>query len=207
MQSQSTSLNVVIVPPSNISNQAIELSDIVSGWDTYFKLSESGPFPHISLYQAEFPVANIDAIRSKLLAYASAKRSFDISPISEVYKLEDKDFFEVQYLPTDELYELHKDILELLNPLRQGLLRSRDKERFAKLSPDLQKNLEDWGYRLTGSAFRPHLTLARLRDPENVSNASLPKKDFNFQVSQIGLFELGDHGTCVKMIETYKLDG
>jgi hypothetical protein len=197
--------DIVIVPPRNINGQAIELSHSLAAWDTYFTLDEAGPFPHISLYQTEFPLDNLEAVKSKLLLYSKHKKSFNIQPVEGTYRKEDKDFVEVQYEPSKELYKLHTEIRELLNPLRNGLMRARDKERLNQVSEIQRENLENWGYRLTGSEFRPHLSLTRLKNPDAMSVSNIQQKDFNFNVGQIGIYDLGEHGTCIRKVATYDL--
>jgi 2'-5' RNA ligase len=197
-------LDIVIFPPLNIINNAIDISNFLTG-KGYFTLDEEGPYPHISLYQAEFPVENLEMIKSRLHNIAKSQKHFSIKPPPEPYKKEDKDFIEVSYEKSGELYQLQREILESLNPLRNGLLRTRDKERYNQLSREQRENLDNWGYRSVGNEFRPHLTLTRLKNPDSISGHNLPKKEFSFRVSQIGIFHLEEYGTCIKKVAIYDL--
>jgi hypothetical protein len=198
-------LNIAIVPRQDISNQAIDLSHSIESWGTYFTLSENSPIPHISIYKAEFPIPNISEIERRMRNYVKNLKRFSIEPVAEVYRKEDRDFVEVQYVPSISLSRLQTDIVKLLNPLRDGLIRIKDKDRLEQLSKEEQENLQNWGDRTVSSQFRPHLTLSRLKDPNSMSPSNLPQKDFSFEVNKIGIFELGDHGTCIKQIGVYRV--
>jgi 2'-5' RNA ligase len=202
---QSRPYDIVIFPPDSIRAKAIELSDHLSQFDTYIRLSKNGPYPHISLYQAEFPLVNLDKVKTKLTEYVKSKKIFSISPIDQVYQPGGRGYLEVQYPPVGKLLELHQEVIELLNPLREDLMREAEKARFDSLPEDQQENIKKWGYSFTGPYFRPHITLARLKDESPAALASLDKKDFSFNVGQIGIFELGPHGTCVQKVAVYDL--
>jgi 2'-5' RNA ligase len=198
--------DIVIFPPPEIRDQAIDLSKFASKWGTYFELSDNGPFPHISMYQAEFPLSNLNDIKSKLASFASSANRFSLSPIDGIYKQEDQTYLEVQYEASEVLVKFQTEIMELLNRFRNGLLRDSDKNRFADLSEEQKSNLKEWGYRLNGESFRPHMTISRLNSPDQVELNEFTEMNFNFTASQIGLFKLGPHGTCVEEVALFDLN-
>ncbi|MBI2043128.1 hypothetical protein HYT25_01950 [Candidatus Pacearchaeota archaeon] len=68
MEEGLTSLNIAVIPPLEIRNKAIEFSEGVSlKFLSEFVLNNEDKIPHISLYQAGFPLRNIgkieDAVR------------------------------------------------------------------------------------------------------------------------------------------------
>jgi hypothetical protein len=200
-------LDVVICPPRIIQQNAIDISHSLAHWDTNFTLTEEGPFPHISLYQAQFPMGNLPEIKLRLNNYAKLVKAFTVKPVPELYEKEDVNYIEVSYEKSIELSKLQFGVIELLNSLRDGLLRARDKERYYQVSPIQRENLDKWGYRSVGDAFRPHLSLTSLKNPDSVSTHGILRKKFAFAVNQIGLFQLGEHGTCINKIALYDLSG
>ena len=56
---KSQPFNIVIVPPKEISQQAIKLSRKFKGSKSLFVLNQKNKFPHLSLYMLELPLINL----------------------------------------------------------------------------------------------------------------------------------------------------
>jgi len=111
-------------------------------------------------------------------------------------------------LPKDwaeDLNELQKKIIKLLNPLREGQMREKDKARISEMTKTEQKNLKLYGYRSVGANFFPHLTFSKLEKFDKSALSNIDKSNFSFKVNKIGFFYLGDYGTCRKLIEIFDL--
>ncbi|MEK7173374.1 MAG: 2'-5' RNA ligase family protein [Patescibacteria group bacterium] len=205
MKCESTSLNIEISPPAGISQRAISVSQAFKSRSSLFVLDNKNYFPHISLYMTEFPLENIKEISKNLKQLASETKPFIIE--STGYKQDNDGYIYVSYQISLKIKKLQTDIVKLLNPLRRGLIRKNDKLRIrlGKYSKAQQKNVQLYGYRGVGNEFNPHLTFAKLETFDKTALSLIPKYDFSFEASKIGLFYLGDYGTCHKPIKIFNL--
>jgi hypothetical protein len=97
-------------------------------------------------------------------------------------------------------------VLDALNPVRDGM-REKDKTRMMEATGVVRQNLEQYGYRGIGDLFRPHITLSRLEIENDDSLESLGNLTaYDGVFPKIGLFEMGDNGTCVRKIAEFKLE-
>jgi len=56
--------------------------------------------------------------------------------------------------------------------------------------------------------YAPHLTFTRFKsDHPEIVESLPPKEDFGGTYIAIGLFEMGDNGTCVKKVGAWELQG
>jgi hypothetical protein len=117
-------------------------------------------------------------------------------------------YINASYETPAELSRLQEQIISGVNPLRDGL--TPEEETLLKTATGQKKeNIEEYGYKSVGELFVPHLTLTRFIDPTTVAEPdSLPPlSDFDGQFSEIGLFEVGEHGTCIREIARFALVG
>lgn len=113
-------------------------------------------------------------------------------------------YIDVEY-HREALVSLQNEVLGAVNPLRDGL-RDNDKARLADATGAIRENLETYGYRGVGESFRPHITFTRFADNKIVDTSELPPVgDFNGAFDKLGLFEMGDNGTCVRKIVEFPL--
>ena len=73
----------------------------------------------------------------------------------------------------------------------------------SKYSKAQQKNIQLYGYWGIGDEFNPHLTFTKLETFDKTALSLIPKHNFSFEASKIGLFYLGDYGTCHKPIKIF----
>lgn len=72
-------------------------------------------------------------------------------------------------------------------------------------TPLQKKNILQYGYRSVGQSYTPHLTFTRVRNPQRKVRLATPPQKFSFTASKIGLFYLGQHGTCRKEVMKFNL--
>jgi len=203
---KSKSLNIVIYPPREIFQKAITVSEQFNKKEKgLFALNDKNYFPHITIYMAEFPVHNIPKIKKVLRDFIITTKSFHM--ISLKYYHSDDGYIFVDYKKSPELKNLQKKIVNLLNPLREDLLRAKDVDRMNDLDKNSLefKNIKRYGYRSVGENFSPHLTFTKLAISNNSLLAKIAEFDFSFKFDQLGLFYLGEYGTCHDLIEIFKI--
>ena len=81
-----------------------------------------------------------------------------------------------------------------------------DKVAFSSYPAEEQKSLTLYGYLNAMNLFRPHLTITRLQEG-NVALAAQRLKGvtFTFRAKTLALCQLGEHGTCGKLLEEFEL--
>lgn len=114
-------------------------------------------------------------------------------------------YVDVEYEKSGQLIQLQQKVVAALNPIRDGM-REKDKARMAEATGLALANFEQYGYKYVGELFRPHITFTRLSEEKPDFEAVLPAlSSFDGAFTRIGLFEMGDNGTCVREIGSWEL--
>ena len=203
MNAKTKPFNVAIYPPAEISKRVIAISKKLKNKNGLFVLDGKNYFPHITLYMTEFPLKNMVKIKKLLKQFAVKTKPFEIS--SSKYRQNTDGYIDVDYKKSKNINEFQKKIIKLLNPLREGQMREKDKARISEMTKAEQKNLKLYGYRSVGDKFFPHLTFSKLEKFDKSALLNIDKSNFSFKVNKIGFFYLGDYGTCHKLIEIFDL--
>jgi len=203
MNAKTKPFNVAIYPPAEISKRVIAISKKLKNKNGLFVLDGKNYFPHITLYMTEFPLKNMVKIKKLLKQFAVKTKPFEIS--SSKYRQNTDGYIDIDYKKSKNINEFQKKIIKLLNPLREGQIREKDKARISEMTKAEQKNLKLYGYRSVGDKFFPHLTFSKLEKFDKSALLNIDKSNFSFKVNKIGFFYLGDYGTCHKLIEIFDL--
>jgi len=198
----SKSYDVVLVPETRIAEQAIQLSTKLAECDSYFTLDGKTYFPHLSLYMLQLNEAGLSKALDFLKDVASKTKA--VKATAHDYHYEN-DYLDVEYPRTEDFSELQKIILEGLNPIRDGL-REREKVRLQTATGAERENILSYGYRSIGEQFYPHLTFTHFKSNQEAVLTTLPSKETFIGIfPTLGLYEMGDHGTCVREVMTWPL--
>lgn len=203
-------LNIALIPPKNISDVVIQISKKISEeFETYFALDGINFFPHMTIYSPEYPKESLVGILDKLEEVTRELNPITLAPIK--ISAEEKGYLDIEMENSIEILDLHKYIIEVFNGFRRGHLRDKykDEEYLSKLSIGEQQNIEVYGYPLVLDFFRPHLTITRFVD-ESLNTkikGEIESSLHPFQVDEIGIFEMGENGTCVNLVRKFKLNG
>lgn len=200
---KSKPFNIAIYPPVEISKKAIGVSKKLKNKNSLFVLDGKNYFPHITLYMTEFPLKNVAKIRKLLKQFAAKTKPFGIN--SSKYRQNKDGYIDVAYRRSKNIDEFQKKVIKLLNPLREGLMREKDKARMSEMTKAEQKNLKLYGYRSVSGNYFPHLSFTKLEKFDKSALSHIDKSNFSFKVGRIGFFYRGDYGTCRKLIEIYNL--
>jgi hypothetical protein len=117
---------------------------------------------------------------------------------------QEEGFFAVEYPRTGALERLQTEAIAALNPLRAGL-RERDQAKLDIVSPAERQNLEQFGYRFAGAGFRPHLTFTWFKEPAPAVEGLPPAADFSGAYPDLGLYEVGPKGACIRQLGIWPL--
>lgn len=195
--------NFAIIPPKGISEKAIGMSKEIANHGSLFVLDGIGLFPHVSLYHVGFDPQNLPEIIQRTAEALKTARPFRL--ISDSYRAVEGVWIDVSYEKSDDIMRLHTAIIDATKDLRFGKGKENDCENFRDLSEERKNNLLACGWSEAFGLFSPHLTFSKLREKHGEILQILPQEDFSFLVDRIGLFELGDYGTCTKLIHEFRL--
>lgn len=191
-----------MVPEKRLAQEAINLSQALRSQGVHFTLNGESYFPHLSLYMLQLSSDNLNNATQILRKIAHATQVIEVSPVGYHYENE---YIDIEYTKTNELSELQKKVIEGLNPIRNGL-REKDKERLENATGEEKENILKYGYRSIGNRFNPHLTFTRFTsDQQNSLQILPPEKVFEGQYTQLGLYEMGNNGTCVQEVRKWDL--
>lgn len=194
--------DVVILPSSELAAKAIVASIRLSELGSLFTLEDGKQFPHASLYMFQLNDNNLAAVKEVLANIASNNRELHLTPSGYVQK---QGYIDVGYAVTSELNKLQQQVLEAIQPLADGM-RDKDKQRMLEARGLALQNYQKYGYKYIGELFRPHITFTRFPSEEETPEAEKLLTDlanFEGEFMKLGLFEMGDNGTCIRKIATF----
>lgn len=198
----SISCDIVILPSPSLAAAAITASQTLRQFDSLFVLKDGECFPHISLYMLQLQTVDLLKAEASLSAIAQA------CPVMYLHALRYASatgFVDAEYEKSPELIRLQDTVIRALNPIRDGM-RKKDIERMRTAHGVALENFQTYGYKYVGELFRPHLTLSRFKNDNPRALEVLGQlSDFGGACLQLGIFEMGDNGTCVRKIKTFDL--
>lgn len=200
--SKSRPYDVVLVPEASLSHEAIRLGDTLKERGTYFTLDRTSFYPHLSLYMLQLDEAGLEEALKRLAALETETKPVQASADHYHYSY---DYLDVEYAKSEELTALQQKVIEALNPVRDGL-RENDKARLETATGEERSNILEYGYRSVGNQFKPHLTFTRFTSDQKEVIPSLPlPQTFDGTYDALGIFEMGEHGTCARLVKAWDL--
>lgn len=194
--------DIVILPSDELANRAVAMSADLQKFNSLFQLSPTGPFPHASLYMTQLKVDDLEKAKEILASIAANTSLLDLTATRYDQA---EGYIDADYARIDLLNQLQMTVVEAINPIRDGL-RENDKARLLTTTGKVRENLEKYGYRGVGELFRPHMTFTRFADGQAIDTSVLPRpSEFSGQFIKLGLFEMGDNGTCIRKIADFNL--
>ncbi|EKD56071.1 MAG: hypothetical protein ACD_58C00305G0009 [uncultured bacterium] len=174
-------------------------------------LSSSHTIPHISLYICAINKEDFDSVCSKLKQIQF--KPFSIS-FEKIMVEKDKMYYHLAIKVDNKLNKLHEEIVDLINPIRDGLIRQKDTVRLKEgyFSQKQIESINKYGYYMVKDLFNPHITLGicktkdsnKLIDELTKKISNIKSKSFEVKEITVGLFREEDD---TKVIEkTIRLD-
>ena len=203
---ESLLLNVAIIPPDRVTDEAIELSEKAYALGGLFELNRTTRFPHVTIFMARFSRSEIDAVRGILATMVPTLEEQALSHCG--YHVSENKYYEISYVKTSGLERTQGMIARELRELRYAPGNPVIEDYFGEYSGDTKESAEKWGYDLFGHQYRPHLTLTRFPAESQIDlQASLPASpnDLSFSLSNIGLFRADELGAARELVAEWKL--
>src|SRR3989344_6417882 len=176
-------LNVAVIPPKNVSDFAIEISKKFSrDLETEFALDGKEFNPHITCYPVEYPQRNLLKVSEYVESIAGEDRKFLVNLTGLEISQEGNAFsVGIAVVKNKEIDNLHRGIIEKLNPLREGHLREvyKNPNYIEKFPPDkreiMKKILSDVGYARVLDVYDPHISITQFKPEVKRSDIDIPE--------------------------------
>lgn len=196
--------DVVILPNDELANKAISASQKLAPLGGLFTLEIGKYFPHASLYMLQLKEDDLENVKSLLAEIASKTSILNLKASNYEQK---EAYVDVEYARNEQTDSLQQQVVATLNPIRDGM-REKDKARMLEATGLALENFQNYGYKYVGELFRPHITFTRFGNEQPTAQELLPElATFNGTFTKLGLFEMGDNGTCVRKIAEFDLSG
>lgn len=161
-------LNVILLPDNTTSKRLIGLSEQVANKvNVKYKLDRNDRPPHLSLYSARYPLYNLAKISLVMEELAAVAKGVEVE-LRGYSVFSGYLFYDV--VRSRGLMKLHEAVVDTLNPLREGLI-SEDQKSLFGLTKKQEDAILKYGYVSVKDTFMPHVTLARLSDPNQAEEA------------------------------------
>ena len=196
--------DVVILPNNELAEKAMAASQRLAPLGSLFTLEIGKYFPHASLFMLQLKEDDIEIVKSLLAEIASKtdKLNLKASNFDQAHA-----FIDVEYARNEQIDALHQQVIAALNTVRDGM-REKDKARMLEATDLALENFQNYGYKNVGELFRPHITFTRFNEEQPTAESLLPKISiFDGSFTKLGLFEMGNNGTCVRKIAEFDLLG
>jgi len=199
--------DIVLLPTLELENKAIQASNATSKYDSFFTLEIGRFYPHMSIYMFQLNDSDISKVEEVLAKIA--KGTGVINALATTYSLGTgfgAGYVDPEYEVTEELSNLQNKVVEAVNPIRAGM-RESDVRKMQDAEGSKLENLKKYGYPAIGDLFRPHITLTRLKEYNPRVLELLPQdvSTFSGEFDRLGLFEMGENGTCIRKIAEFSL--
>lgn len=203
MKTVSKPLLIGIAIPKRLAKEVGKLSSILKKHGGLYTVYDRNYIAHITLYAAEFPVQNMVKVKDALRTVIHCEKALSLQ--SNIYRQNKFGYVDIAYTNSAALRTLQHKIVEVLNPLREGLLTKNAQEYLPMVSKIQKHNFLTYGYDYVGKNFIPHLTLSKLTEFDAGALADLERGNFSFLVNKICIFELGKYNTCKKSVACFHL--
>jgi hypothetical protein len=199
---------IALLPDEELTEKTLIASANLHILDVLVTLEMGKYFPHLSLYMCQLRIKDMPKIEETLRSVARAQPVLSLNAskysVSEGYAA---GYVDPEYQVTEELRKLQRTVVEGINPLRDGMM-AKDLLKPQDADGLMLENLQKYGFAPIGKLFRPHITLTRLKDSNADVLSLLPDVGtFNGTFDRLGIFEMGDNGTCITQLSEFQLVG
>ncbi len=172
--------NIAIIPPEDICNRAISISQNLFEYGGIFKLGKKINFPHVTIGHLECSdEIFLGSIINNTQKITKQINKFDI--VQDKYDIYKNEWVFVSFMLSNALRDVEQQIKNIL------------------MINNIEKTSKDF------DDFPAHITFSRMSIDDVFDIGILPKYDFSFTVDKIGIFELGEHGINKRLLKEFKL--
>lgn len=192
--SELVALDVAVLPPREVSQEAIRISALLPAADFQGLRLDEGHRPHITLMQLFARVNELDEVHTRV---DEVMRDYGRLPLRVTGGGQGASSVWMAVEKTPQLVELHERVMETLRGLERP-----DGSPAAFFDEDARLRDVLWvaGYRLKSSFhhFVPHITLGHAARPPDIP-------PFAFDAEAVAVCHLGRFCTCRTILREWKL--
>lgn len=198
-------LNFALNLPDQVRAWSIALSQEMSRrYDSHFVLGKNENHPHITVCTIDFHNGHMQRVLDAVEQLAA-----ETNPLTcTVQRIEThQGYIGVEVIKSSTLMHFHEQAVKLMAPLRAQ--QHGDEANYGMTFTDEQiANMEQYGYPDAMQLYNPHFTITRLTDEPQAEKLvpSIQVCVSEFTVRSIGIYTMGDHGTCKKLFGEFMLD-
>lgn len=201
--------NVVITFNRSLTNRFIQISKIINQTiSSKIVLNITDQIPHLTLYMTKYPEKNIEKVLEKIDELAKKTKVFEMEFNSKSCHSSGTVF--IDPVMSKDLYSLHSSLVNILNPLREGLY-NEDELNLPGRGEKAKNSLMNFGMWAVKKDYIPHVSVGRIENPQKEAKIALSAipEEINFKtlVNEISFVERGPNGTCKKILKTFPLKG
>jgi len=192
---QLLALDVAVLPPPDVRQQAIQLSAALPVEGSHGLRLDEHHLPHITLMQAFIRAEELDAVLDRMAGVLRGRTPMTIG-ITGVGHNGDTLFLTVDRTP--ELMALHEELMEALRGYERP---GGTPAAFVGADARVGDILWVTGYRLKSSfhAYEPHITLGHGEHAPAI-------EPFSFEATTIAACQLGRFCTCQRILRGWELE-
>ncbi|MBN1618291.1 hypothetical protein JW887_03025 [Candidatus Dojkabacteria bacterium] len=179
MENQST-LNAVFSISEPLKSEIIKISlEIKEKYGSTWWLDNKQYYLHLPLYLFACNKSSVPKAIEAGEKFAAKLEPIEVK-VEDLFKSHGG-LIMIKFSLPEKLYQYHIESLEIFNPIRNGCLRDKmkNKEFLEKLSDTERKNIDDYGHIWIKDKYSPHVTIARIED-ESIANEIIDKYKFKF---------------------------
>lgn len=202
-------LNTILIPQDEVQDNLVKLAkEAGKNKGCLFYIDNKRFFSHITLYSPEYPKSNLKEVLTSVENISKNTKEIILEFDDLVAKY---GYLVVGFKKSYAINNLHRKVLQKLNPLREGRIREKYKQEIedGKYTKEEVENIQNYSYHHVLESYYPHLTLARFENNDIAEKAinklkkgSIPKK---IMFPYLAVSEMGPHGTCTKVLKKNEL--
>lgn len=199
-------LNIAFIPPKEIADYATGLCrKVMEDHEVSFSLDGVNNFPHITIYQLVIPEKNLEKLVGIL---DSITEKITIQRFEFINFQENFGFLGASFKAVEAIKAVQREIVDRVTGLREGRdILEVDDPRTKGWPESHKKIVAGYGFDNLFDFYNPHITITRLPDFKKAQDLAgkLAWPFSEFESNSIGLYSLGEFGTCNKLIREFKL--
>ncbi|OGZ70259.1 MAG: hypothetical protein A2904_01170 [Candidatus Staskawiczbacteria bacterium RIFCSPLOWO2_01_FULL_33_9] len=195
-------INICIIPPFDIGETCVNLSQSLKSDSTMFVLDGKSKFAHMTVYMARFANSEIPKVLFNTREVLENLNNFLCEHTG--YFMTEGRYFEISYQKSKSLVNLQESLIKNLKSYRINPSNPFKEGYFTPYTEEQQKNAKETGYDLAFNLYRPHITLTRYKIGQVPKN--LPKLkpiELSFKPYSICVYKADDNGAIYEKLDEF----
>lgn len=199
-------LDIVILPPPKIRTAVAKLTkQVADKYQLKWRVDNKRLIPHITLFHVLIRDSDLPKILIASEGLVKQQKPFTLT-FSEVEG--GKLSFGMSLKRTKPLYDFHKQVITSFNKFRSGMTASKFTTPLRFLTKKDKYYLRKFGVAWILSDFWPHITLAMLKNPNELSSVLVYANRFQFprfRTDTLAVTKINKYFQVTKILQTFKL--